>query len=107
MHFILYKSLARHKFPREYNERKEVSMKNFQLILSCTLLLIMAGCATSAVANFESVVKKRASFDFNCPENYVSVIAEGITRYAAQGCGKKGVYEVKCSLGPCIATQVE
>lgn len=71
------------------------------------LLFILSGCAQSVVTNFEGVVKKRAAFDFNCNENYITVIPEGITRYAAQGCGQTGIFEVKCSLGPCLAKRIK
>lgn len=82
-------------------------MKLFSMTIILITLTIFGACTQAPIANFDQVVKKRASFDFNCPENYVSVIAEGFTRYAAQGCGKKGVYEVKCSIGPCVATQIQ
>lgn len=82
-------------------------MKYFSYVFLLSLLFTFFGCTQAPIANFDQVVKKRASFDFNCPENYVQVIAEGFTRYAAQGCGKKAAYEVKCSIGPCVATQVQ
>ncbi len=67
------------------------------------MLLFLGGCATSSVVNFEAIVKKRASYDFNCPENYVTTIQMSFTDYGAQGCGQKQEYSVKCSLGPCVA----
>ncbi len=67
------------------------------------MLLFLGGCATSSVVNFENIVKKRASYDFNCPENYVTTIQMSFTDYGASGCGQKQEYSVKCSLGPCVA----
>ena len=81
-------------------------MKYFYYVFFLSLMLFFMGCTQVSIANFDQVVKKRASFDFNCPENYVSVIAEGFTKYAAKDCGKKASYDVKCSIGPCVATQI-
>ena len=67
------------------------------------LLFLVGGCATSGLVNLESIVKKRASFDFNCAESYITTIQMSFTHYGAQGCGQKKEYEVKCSLGPCVA----
>lgn len=66
-------------------------------------LLVLSGCATSNIVNFEAVVKKRASYDFNCPENYITTVQMSFSDYGAQGCGQKQEYTVKCSLGPCVA----
>lgn len=72
-------------------------------IIRILIILVMASCASTGVGNFESIVQKRASFDFNCPEQYVTVIPEGLTTFAAKGCGGQASYTVHCSLGPCIA----
>ena len=71
------------------------------------LMFAMIGCAGTPIANFENTVQKRAAFDFSCPESYVSVIADGLTEYSASGCGKKARYQVKCSIGPCVAKPIE
>lgn len=70
------------------------------------MLLMFSSCATNSVVNFEGVVKKRASYDFNCPESYVTTIQMSFTKYGAQGCGQKQEYDVSCSLGPCVAQPV-
>ena len=67
------------------------------------ILFILGGCATTNIVNFEGIVKKRASYDFNCPENYITSIQLGLTDFGAQGCGQKQEYSIKCSLGPCVA----
>lgn len=67
------------------------------------MLLVLGGCATGSVVNFEKIVQRRASYDFNCPESYIKTNQMSFTEYAAQGCGQKQEYSVKCSLGPCIA----
>jgi len=77
-------------------------MKRLGLLLSAVLLCAV-GCSTAGLVDFEKVVKKRASYDFNCPENYVQTIQLTLTQYGAKGCGKQSEYEVKCSLGPCVA----
>lgn len=75
------------------------------IVLSSLLLAI--SCTSGSIGNLEGVVVKKASFDFNCPEQYISVLAEGITTFAAKGCGKMATYEVKCSLGPCVAKEIK
>lgn len=68
--------------------------------------MLASACTTTGIGNLEAVVVKKAAFDFNCPESAISILAEGITTYAAKGCGRQDVYEVKCSLGPCVAKPV-
>ncbi len=63
----------------------------------------ISSCSTGGLVDFEKVVKKRASYDFNCPENYVQTIQLTLSKYGAKGCGQQNEYEVKCSLGPCVA----
>jgi hypothetical protein len=67
------------------------------------ILLSLNGCSTGNVINFEAIVKKRASYDFNCPENYINTLQMSYTQYGAKGCGQQQEYVVKCSLGPCVA----
>ena len=70
------------------------------------LILISAGCASTEgpLPNFESVVLKRASFDFNCPESSIKTIQYKLLEYGAKGCSKERNYKVRCdTLGPCIA----
>ena len=64
----------------------------------------MGGCATSGFSGFDQIVKKRASFDFQCHENYVETIALNLNTFEARGCGKQAKYKVKCNqIGPCTA----
>lgn len=67
------------------------------------LSFITISCTTSPLGGLDKVAKKRASFDFNCPEQYITVIPEGYDKFAVKGCGQKANYIVKCSLGPCTA----
>ena len=74
-------------------------MKYYLLLL----LLPILGCAQSGTSEFESIVRKRAAFDFNCSATELSIVAKEENRYLVKRDGKEAVYKVKCSLGPCFA----
>lgn len=71
------------------------------------IVVIVAGCGsagTGPLPNFETVVLKRASFDFNCSESSIKTIQYKLMEFGAKGCGKERNYKVRCdSLGPCVA----
>lgn len=78
-----------------------------KILILILIGLIAAGCTSGSIGNLEQVVQKRASFDFNCPEQYVQVLPMGITSFEAKGCGGSGKYQVSCSLGPCVAKKID
>lgn len=76
------------------------------LIVTISIALLVVSCATSSPINFEDTVKKRASFDFNCPINYINVIQTGMMTFDAKGCTKTGSYKVGCELSHCKAEKL-
>lgn len=49
--------------------------------------MILTGCFSA-----QGTVEARAAYDFNCPEDDVTVTNVSGTTYAASGCGRKALY---------------
>ena len=58
-------------------------------------VLILSGCATTGV---EDTVKKKAAFEFDCPNEKIELIqtssdgANAIYSYGVKGCGQRATY---------------
>ena len=81
---------------------------NFTAFLVATFCVaLITGCSSTGggpLPNFETVVLKRASYDFNCSESSIKTIQYKLLEYGAKGCGKERNYKVRCdNLGPCVA----
>ncbi len=76
-----------------------------KILTLLALFSLLASCSstTGSMVDFSGVVKKRAAYDFNCPEVSVNTVQIELMKYGAQGCGKKAEYKVKCGVGPCVA----
>ncbi|NBX03852.1 MAG: hypothetical protein EBR02_07335 [Alphaproteobacteria bacterium] len=79
-------------------------MKSNKIIF---LLFIISGCGAS-VSEFKEATLKRASYDFNCPENKIEItqlqkapsLGENLAiTYGVKGCNKQTTYEASDRMG--------
>jgi hypothetical protein len=69
----------------------------YLLLCICFIgLFTFNGCSPAAT------VKKRATFDLDCPESKIEVVDIGGSIWGATGCGKKASYIAACGLS-CVA----
>lgn len=62
-------------------------MRTPAILALSALVLGLSGCGT-AMAN----LKRRASFEFNCPEAQVQVTELGAGAFGVDGCGRRAIY---------------
>lgn len=65
-------------------------------LVGAILSLSMAGCGGGGAVQ---TVLKRAPTDLSCPDAQVTAKEIASNTVAAEGCGKKAVYNCKCTFG--------
>ncbi len=78
---------------------KEAHMRRFFLYVS-----LMMGTAAGCGAGLEHL-RARAAYDFNCPENQLSVAEVDSVTKSVSGCGKKGTFVERCTRLPFQGTE--
>jgi hypothetical protein len=79
-------------------EMEWAPMKRFGLAIS----LLVTGCVLVGTNPHHTSVTRRASYDFGCAEEQVSIRDVGGNAYEARGCGRQQIYNCAESSSTCV-----
>ncbi len=69
-----------------------------RIVLACSFVLAcdVSTATTGSDADYQTLVSHRASIEFDCPENAITITPIDHYTYVAEGCGYRATYE--CTL---------
>jgi len=70
------------------------------VLLAC--IFLAGGCAI-----YENAVRKRATFDLDCPKEQLEIEKLGVGTYGVRGCGRKASYVCPTNTSQCVLDSID